>query len=187
MRSTRRALAATSAGMLVAAAALCGPVAVAHDSVIGGSPHNEEVVDTFPDTITLEFSGYVKDDFNTFAISDADTQEVLFSGEPTVEGRDVSLEVPEDIDPGPGNYRIGFQITSSDGHATRGMTTFTVAGEQESDGAQADNPEADEAQESAESTTQESSSTPWGWIIGGGLVVLVIIGALIAVAGKRSK
>ncbi|STC70588.1 copper resistance CopC family protein [Corynebacterium pilosum] len=178
LRSTRRALAATSTGMLLAASALCGPVAVAHDSVIGGSPHNEEVVDTFPDTITLEFSGYVKDDFNTFAISDADTQEVLFSGEPTVEGRDVSLEVPEDIDPGPGNYRIGFQITSSDGHATRGMTTFTVAGEPQNDAAQESSPEADE--------TQESSSTPCGWIIGGGLVAIVIIGALIAVAGKRS-
>ncbi|SER45498.1 copper resistance CopC family protein [Corynebacterium cystitidis] len=185
LRSIRHTVAVATAGLFLAAAAFASPLAAAHDSVIGGSPSNEEVVAEFPDTITLEFSGYVKDDFNTFAVSDAKTKEVLFSGEPTVNARLVSLDVPPDVDPGPGEYRVGFQITSSDGHATRGMTTFTVAGEssQQEDNADSSAPSKPEA--SAPDTVETDSSFPWGLIVGAGLAVVLSAGAIIAAAGKR--
>lgn len=104
------------------------PAAVAHDSVIGSTPANGEAVEKFPRHIELEFSGLPQDGFATVALSDQDSGEVLFSGEPTIEDRIVTLELPETVTGGPGDYTVGFQIVSSDGHATRNTTTFTVAG-----------------------------------------------------------
>lgn len=121
-----------TSGVIVAAASvalIAAPNALAHDAVIGGSPANGEVLEEFPSTLSLEFSGVPQDGFNTFALSRvSDGQpEVLYSGEPELDGQWVSLDVPSGLDTEPGDYRIGFQIVSSDGHATKGMTTFTYA------------------------------------------------------------
>ncbi|MBN9643362.1 copper resistance protein CopC [Corynebacterium sp. CCM 8862] len=107
--------------------AVAPPVAVAHDSVINSKPEDGGTVAEFPREIVLEFSGIPKPNFNTVAVSNADTREVLFSVEPILDQQFVHVDVPADIDPGPGNYLVGFQITSSDGHATRGGVTFSVA------------------------------------------------------------
>ncbi len=117
-----------SLGIGAIIATLClHPIPVfAHDSVIGGSPADGSVVDSSPAEIVLEFSGEPKEGFNTIAVTDQ-AGEVVFRGEPTVEGRNVILEVPDDVTLGPGDYTIGFQITSSDGHSTRGKTTFSVS------------------------------------------------------------
>lgn len=171
--------AAATAGLMVLAA----PVSPAHDLVIGGNPDNGDVVEEFPEIIELEFSGYVKLDFNTFAISDIESGEILFSGPPTIDGRMVSIEVPADVNPGPGDYRIGFQITSSDGHSTRGMTTFTVAGER------------DAASTAAESTTDVASDAagesgmlqnPLTWILAG-VGILAILGVIVMAIARGQK
>lgn len=171
--------AAATAGLLVLAA----PVSPAHDLVIGGNPDNGDVVEEFPEIIELEFSGYVKLDFNTFAISDIESGEILFSGPPTIDGRMVSIAVPTDVNPGPGDYRIGFQITSSDGHSTRGMTTFTVAGER------------DAASTAAESTTDVASDAagesgvlqnPLTWILAG-VGILAILGVIVMAIARGQK
>ncbi|GAA1471326.1 copper resistance protein CopC [Corynebacterium felinum] len=98
----------------------------AHDAVVGGKPFDGETLETMPDTLVLEFSGEPKNGFNTMAVSDAN-KNVLFSGEPTVEGRNISIKVPDNIEFPPGEYTIGFQITSSDGHSTRGKTNFFIS------------------------------------------------------------
>jgi len=171
--------AAATAGLMVLAA----PVSPAHDLVIGGNPDNGDVVEEFPEIIELEFSGYVKLDFNTFAISDIESGEILFSGPPTIDGRMVSIAVPTDVNPGPGDYRIGFQITSSDGHSTRGMTTFTVAGER------------DAASTAAESTTDVASDAagesgvlqnPLTWILAG-VGILAILGVIVMAIARGQK
>ena len=169
----------------VAALALASPVASAHDVVIGGNPANEEVVQEFPEIIELEFSGYVKEDFNTFAISDIDSGEILFSGPPTIDGRMVGIEVPEDVDPGAGDYRIGFQITSSDGHSTRGMTTFTVAGERES-GATDSAPETttvDDGTSQSADTEAGMLQGPLVWILAG-VGILAILGVIVMMLAR---
>nr|WP_284522878.1 copper resistance protein CopC [Corynebacterium aquatimens] len=88
--------------MLACAAA---PAALAHDSVVGGNPENGSVIATFPSTLQLEFSGQPQEGFNTFALSRATDKgpDVLFSGEPTVDGRFVSIDVPDGIDAAPGS------------------------------------------------------------------------------------
>ncbi|AGF73844.1 copper resistance CopC family protein [Corynebacterium halotolerans] len=123
----RRVLAAVVAAGVVAFAA--APAVLAHDAVIGGNPADGAVVEEFPPSIELEFSGLPREGFSTLAITDQNSGEVLFSGEPTIDGQSVVLDLPADVGAGPGDYTVGFQIISSDGHATRNATTFTVAGD----------------------------------------------------------
>lgn len=183
---SRRTLVAASVAVAASLAVPGMPTAYAHDSVIGGNPADGETLQEFPDEVALEFSGYVLDDFNTFAVTDTDTGEVLFSGEPEINERWVSLPVPADVDPGPGEYRIGFQITSSDGHSTRGWTSFNVAGGETGDGTSAAQ-QADEADTVAQDASEESTGiSPWVWIAGG-LVLLAAIVAGIIAASRRSK
>ncbi|MDK7179444.1 copper resistance protein CopC [Corynebacterium riegelii] len=178
-RVSKFAAAAVVAGALAAST----PAALAHDAVIGGSPADKEVVTAFPTTLELEFSGFPKEGFSTIALSrDVDGKpEVLFSGEPTIEQNFVRLDLPDGLDVEPGNYRIGFQIISSDGHATKGMTTFTF------------NPTGEPLSEAAESTPDTATETADDEgnssmrlvlaIVG----LLVVAGAAVAALGKLRK
>lgn len=183
-----------------AASLALAPVAQAHDAVVGGSPADGDVVQEFPSTLTLDFSGEVQDGFNTFALSRSDTGEVLFTGEPRVDGREVSIDVPADIAPEPGEYRIGFQIVSSDGHATKGMSTFTYAPAAAAEGQEAQTAAATQpgdagaegessdttAETQAENNEQENNSGPntvLVWVAAGAL----LIGGVAAVAVARNR
>ena len=104
------------------------PQAQAHDAVVASTPADGAVVASFPREFELEFSGIPQQSFNTVAVSDAQSGEVLFTVEPTLDQQFVRFETPADVQPEAGEYIIGFQITSSDGHATRGKLRFTVSG-----------------------------------------------------------
>ncbi|TVS23507.1 copper resistance protein CopC [Corynebacterium sanguinis] len=187
--SMRRGILAAGAALTIAAAPVMPtgltPPAIAHDAVVGGSPANGEVVSEFPDTLTLDFSGQVQEGFNTFALTRTDTGEVVFTGEPTIDGRAVSVDLPADFAAEPGQYQIGYQIISSDGHATKGMTTFTYA---PAAGATASSAPAAQAGEPADTATQEtaepaSNNMTLLWV---GLGILAVL-AIIAVAITRSR
>ncbi|MBC3185433.1 copper resistance protein CopC [Corynebacterium sp. zg-331] len=172
-----RAIATTAAVLCVGAAGMMMPEAAhAHDSVTEASPEDGGVVTEFPREIILTFSGVPKDTFNTFAVSDSDSGEVLFSQEPRLDGRKVSVTVPEDIHPGLGRYTVGFQITSSDGHATRGKTTFSVA--------RGNDPAVAESQASQDENAS-SVSGPLVWSAGGLGIVAIAAVAVMATARHR--
>ncbi|MEZ2121181.1 MULTISPECIES: copper resistance CopC family protein [unclassified Corynebacterium] len=181
-RGMGRAISALCASVIILGAQSgLGPAwsetrAVAHDVVINSTPADGATVEVFPREIILEFSGIPRDSFNTVAVSDTETSTVLFSDEPALEDQIVRVAVPDDITPGPGEYTVGFQITSSDGHATRGRTTFTVSDE----GVPSEDLLASESNlgDSARPGSAESS-TPYlpGIAIGAGLLLLVIVGA----------
>lgn len=165
-RSIRRAaVAATLATGLALAPALNGyphaPVAYAHDSVIASDPADGQNLDEFPRRVEITFSGIPRESFNTVAISNADTKEVLLTMQPELDGQVISFDVPENLDPGPGAYIIGFQITSSDGHSTRGKLSFSVGDHQ--------------VQAGGGSDLEEDDGVPtWVWITGGGLLAAII-------------
>ena len=169
----RRVIAAVVA--VGALSVVATPAALAHDSVIGGNPTDGEVVEEFPRSIELEFSGLPQEGFSTVAITDQDSGDLLFSGEPTIKDRLVTLDLPADISGGPGDYTVGFQILSSDGHATRSSTTFTVAG----DAAAATTGDAEPVEETpaAENTAEEDTSG-WSDLIVPTLVGLAVFGAI---------
>lgn len=166
------------------------PVAMAHDAVIGATPGDKEVVSAFPSALELEFSGLPKEGFNTVALSrdNGGTPEVLFTGDPTLDGNVVRIDVPDGLTVQPGEYRIGFQIVSSDGHATKGMTTFTY--EPAGDTAVTEPlAESTAAPAGSEETTdvvsgEEGSSRRLVLAIVG---LLVVAGAAVAAVGKYRK
>ncbi|MEH0146251.1 copper resistance CopC family protein [Corynebacterium sp. Q4381] len=171
----------------VAAALLLAPAAGAHDAVIGGSPANGEVVATFPSTLELTFSGQPKDGFNTVALSrvGGGGADIVYTGEPDVRGQDVVLDLPGDFAAEPGEYQIGFQIVSSDGHATKGTTTFTYApdGSATTETAAASAEDANSGEPSIADQGENSNRTLLLSIIG----LVVIAGVAIAAVGKRRQ
>lgn len=180
----RRLVAAGVAAGAVAVAP--APFALAHDVVIGGNPGDGEVVEEFPRSIELEFSGLPQGSFTTVAVSNQDSGEILFSGEPSIDDRVVTLDLPTEVTGGPGDYTVGFQITSSDGHATRNTTTFTVAGETTPP---AETEAIDEAAEQTE--TAGDTSTGLGrpvvlFLIGLGIFA-VITGVIVLILRGRNR
>ena len=177
-RNYRRILAGAS---VAAAALLSVPLAGAHDVVIGGSPANGDVVDAFPSTITLEFSGHPREGFNTFAVTDKGSGDVLFSAEPVIQDRNLTIDVPADVEAGPGQYRVGFQITSSDGHSTRGWSDFAVAA---ADGSVPDVTDGQESEEGPRDTESSSASSPAFVVVGAIAGVLALAGVVVMVLRK---
>ena len=166
----KRRLAAVLLGCFCA---ITTTVAHAHDAVVGGSPADGEVLASAPTTVTLEFSGEPKQGFNTMAISNS-KGDVLVTGEPTVDGRNVTLAIPKTTTLTPDEYTIGFQITSSDGHSTRGKTTFTIP-----------------ATDAPTDPTAELMAGPWGKVAGGVGILLVLAMIVMILArnrmGKKSQ
>ena len=189
MRIVSFALAAVfSIVAVVAVAALVPAPAFAHDSVIGSNPKDGSVVSEFPRAIELEFSSEIQDGFNTVALSrEVDGQsEVLYSGEPTVQGRDVTLDLPDDLHPEPGEYKVGFQIVSSDGHSTKGMTTFEYAsGDTSGEGAEGTS--TSERASDGETKVREEGMSTWAKVLLSLAGVLVVLGALVAALVKYRR
>lgn len=188
----RRSVAATACAFLgaVGTASAAAPLASAHDVVVGGTVEEGKTYDEFPDTITLEFSAIPRDGFNTFAVQDKGSGETLFDAEPTIDGRNLTIDTPDDVHPGDGEYQVGYQITSSDGHATRGGVSFEVegsgagAGDKADGGATADKGAADNdaagTSEDADAAESTNSALPWivgvGAILAAGAVVVLLLG-----------
>lgn len=115
--------------LIVMGAVAFSPQAWAHDSVVSSSPEDGSTVSEFPHDIQLTMSGNPRDNFNTIAVSNKSSGKVIAKGTPTISGNVISFTVPEDVDASPGTYVVGFQITSSDGHSTRGSISFTYSGD----------------------------------------------------------
>lgn len=162
------------------------PLAAAHDVVMHATPEDKSVVEEFPHEIVLEFSGIPKPSFNTVAISNSDTKEVLFTGQPDLDKQYVSLKIPEDIDPGPGNYLVGYQITSSDGHATRGGTTFSVGDPNAAASETSDDPAGGATTVATANTesTDNGGIPVWAWGLGAVLVLVIVGGVGFALTRK---
>ncbi|MGV0420949.1 copper resistance CopC family protein [Corynebacterium simulans] len=182
----RRSTSLFALGAAASMLAMSAPAALAHDSVIGGNVVSDSPLQEFPEEITLEFSAVPRDDFNTFAVTDTKTGEVLFDAEPEIEQRELTIEVPDDVKPGPGEYQVGFQITSSDGHATRGSVPFSVAGS--ADGAAGDAADGDDANDDAakqDETNSEGLPPAALWALG--IVGVLAIVAVVIMAGAKMR
>ncbi|AHW64063.1 Putative membrane protein [Corynebacterium glyciniphilum AJ 3170] len=172
------ALALAAAPVVVGAGPSLGlPEASAHDVMVGSTPEQDSTISDAPDAIELEFSGIPRDDFNTVALSR--DGEVLVTDEPTIDGHSLTLDVPDDVEMSDGEYTVGYQITSSDGHATRGSYVFTLA----ADGGAAESETSQGAGEADDDAGMPSWAGPALGIAG----VIVVLGALVvAIARFRS-
>ncbi|WP_284845919.1 copper resistance CopC family protein [Corynebacterium sp. MSK039] len=149
-----------------------GPAA-AHDLVVDSTPKQGSKIEEPVKEISLTFSGVPKEGFNRIALSrDGD---VLFTGEPDADGRVLSIEVSDDVDWQPGEYTVGYQITSSDGHATRGSLQFQYGDVESSDSS---------SSEQSEETGSEGLGVPT-WIFGVTSIVVIAGALVLAIARWR--
>lgn len=87
---------------------------------------------------------------------------------------------------------MGFQITSSDGHATKGSIAFEVTGgaadTTEASAAASPEPSMQAEEPQATETGIAGLESPWNWLLGGA-GVLVIAGAIVMMIakGRNSK
>lgn len=147
------------AGALMIAPAIVAPAllpgAVAHDGLVGAVPGDGAVITTAPEKVELTFSASPRDTFDTVALSR--DGEVLVSGAPRIEANVLTLDIPANVQMTDGNYIVGYQITSSDGHATRGSYSFTL----NTGGADAAQSTDQDNQNSSESRTSDDGLPSW--------------------------
>lgn len=168
------------------------PQASAHDVVVDSNPADGSVVKEFPDSIVLEFSGEPREGFNTVAVSDSNG-ETVFDAEPDLDGRVLTVDVPDDLDTPDGTYSIGYQITSSDGHATRGGLEFSVgdgAGTATSASADAqaeDKGSAEEDNSDAVESAEDSEGVGAASIVIAVGAIAAAIGVIVLLVQKRKR
>ncbi|MBZ8177912.1 copper resistance protein CopC [Corynebacterium poyangense] len=179
VHQTRAGVAAAVLG--IAVLGHVSPIAAAHDVVTEAQPPQGGMVQEFPQEIQLTFSGEPKPNFNMFAVSNTETGEILFSGQPELHGRLLSIKTPQDVHPGPGTYTVGFQITSSDGHSTRGSTEFTVG----APGDSAKDETADSAEQGTTNASHDNSSSNLLTWIAAGVGGLAVVGVVVVSIMRR--
>ncbi|MGW5050837.1 copper resistance CopC family protein [Actinokineospora sp. NPDC004072] len=156
-----------------------GP-AFAHNQLVSSTPADKASVDTGPQSIELTFDQAVQGskELNTVVVvGPGDTQ--WQGGAPTVNGNKVTVPVRE-LGPA-GEYRVGYQILSADGHPVRGELRFTLTTAGNGTPAEVAAPPAAE-----EPATEDGGVPVWVWI--GGAVILVAVGVVAAMrvgAGPR--
>lgn len=172
-RPFARILAAS--GMVAAVSVGFGAPASAHDVVVKSTPEANSTVDHLPGKIVLNFSGEPQEGFNTIALSH--DGEVLFRDEPTADGRELSVDVPADVQEKKdgGEYIVGYQITSSDGHSTRGSLKFNMATADGGEGSSGGEGQSEGGSEEGAQGEQSLSVPSWLLPLGG---IVVVVGAL---------
>lgn len=176
-----RPVAMSGATALTVATVLAAP-AVAHDGVVESNPAVNSTVNEIPRKISLTFSGVPQDGFNSIALTKEG--KVITREKPHQDGKTLSIEVPEQKDAEPGEYTIGFQITSSDGHATRGAVKFNLAGDSQGTANEGSSNGSTEGADSGKSSSQgEDPLQGLGWLLP--VAGIVVIGGALVMAIAR--
>ena len=136
--------------------------AFGHASSVGSSPAADAVLDTAPSEVRIDFDSGLLEMGAALIVRSADGSSVTTG--PAVVG-DRTFSVPVDPAAAPGVFEVSYRIVSADGHTNEGSFAYTVAG-----GASTTEPVA------AEEST-ESSSLPIVWIILGGVILILAVGA----------
>ncbi|WP_280468086.1 copper resistance CopC family protein [Nocardia cyriacigeorgica] len=123
-RNLRALLLALLAGAvcLGVGATVAGP-ASAHSAVVGTSPEDGATLDAGPERVTITFNENLQPNFPSLTVVGPDDH-LWSKGDPVVDGKTVSVAVGE-LGPA-GTYRVGFRVTSADGHPVEGKLTFTL-------------------------------------------------------------
>lgn len=176
-----RPVAVTGATALTAASVFAAP-ALAHDGVVESNPAANSTVDRLPQKISLTFSGVPQDGFNNIALTK--DGKLITREKPSQDGKTLSIDVPEQKDAEPGEYTIGYQITSSDGHATRGSVKFTLAGKDNGGSNSDGSGNSADGQDSNQSSSKgEDPMRGLGWLLP--IAGIVVIGGALVMAIAR--
>jgi len=193
---TRPALRALAAAALVAAAGLLGaPPASAHNVVVGTEPAAGSTVTTLPTQVVLHFEEPPVPGGTAIVVKDPEGTPVT-AADTVITGSDASVALLPLTLPGP--YQVSYRSASDDGHTLTGTFAFTVPfGALPSTSPTATPSPTPTPTPSATTpspaTTASPTATPaadasgsaWPLVIGG-LVLVVLVGAVLAVLRRRS-
>lgn len=149
--------------MALAALVLLPVAASGHASSAGSTPAADEVLATAPSEVQVEFDSGLLEMGSALIVRDAAGRSIT-TGDAVVSDRTISVAV--DPAAAPGVYEVAYRVVSADGHTVEESFSYTV-----SDGT---------ASATAPATTGEpaaSSGLPLGWLIAGGVIVILGVGA----------
>ena len=149
-----------------------GSPAAAHAQLIGSTPAADEVLDTAPSEVELEFNEELIETGSTLLVIDSEGENRA-AGDVVLDGRFVRAEVASDLPDG--SYEIRWRVVSADGHPINGRIPFSV-------GAPGD-PVPDESSD-GDGDDDEGSMTMPIVLVAGGVVVIVLVGWLV-LGGRR--
>ncbi|KQZ83971.1 hypothetical protein ASD56_08035 [Microbacterium sp. Root166] len=187
-------LAALIAALLVAFAVLVAPAspALAHDELIGSDPAAGAQLDALPAALTLTFSGAIATDAGASVVEVTDAAGTsLVDGEPSAQDNVLTQPLAGEAS---GAVTVLWKVVSSDGHPISGQLSFTVTAEpapsEPADPLPTPTDGASNPVETTEATPEpvpasKVDSTPW--IIGGLVLLLAGIGALVYSLATRSR
>ncbi len=119
----RGVLGAVLAALAAVVALVFAAPAAAHSAAVSSSPADGASVDRSPGTVSVTFNEDLRPAFAELKVVGPDGN-FWQQGEPTVQGRTVSVPVNE---LGPvGEYKVNFRVTSADGHPVQGQRVFTL-------------------------------------------------------------
>lgn len=112
------------AGLCCLVLGLAAGPAAAHSTVVSSDPADGATIDTGPQRATITFNEPLQPNFPAMTVVGPDGN-LWSTGEPVVEGRNLSIAVGE-LGPA-GVYRMAYRVTSADGHVVDGERTFTLS------------------------------------------------------------
>lgn len=112
------------AALLVAALSVFAfaPAASAHDQLVSANPEDGAELDQQPEWLEMTFSGNIQKVGSEVTVV-VDGKDVS-AGELTVEGKKLSVALPDDLKPG--DYKVTWRVVSQDGHPISGDYAFTI-------------------------------------------------------------
>ncbi|WP_424530323.1 copper resistance CopC family protein [Sphaerisporangium viridialbum] len=167
--------------LVVACAALAVAVAPAqaHNVLTGSDPKEGARLASVPGRVTLTFDQPVRADFAQVALTGPDG--AVSKAQVEVVDNEVTATLPATA--ATGDYVVGYQIVSNDGHPVSGKVGFTVAG-----GAAPAPAPAPAVKDLSTSAVPPASGGGWVW---GLLVVAVLLSGLgilvVARQGRQAK
>ncbi len=186
---TRRIRATLLAGAALAAIAVIGLAdaapAFAHDELLGSSPEAEQVLDTAPTEIRLDFSNDIVEVGTAVIVVDHHGEEIAV-GEPVIAGPTVTATLPADLD---GDYQVRWRAVSSDGHPIEGTIDFGVGADATGvweEGAPHNGADAGTDAEETASTDAGAGAWPIVGAVFGGLAIIAVIVAVIVRSRRKA-
>ncbi|WP_181276144.1 copper resistance CopC family protein [Brevibacterium oceani] len=177
------------AAVLVAAMSVFAfaPAVSAHDQLVSSNPEDGAELDRQPEWLEMTFSGNIQEVGSEVTVV-VDGKDVS-AGELTVEGKKLSVALPDDLKPG--DYKVTWRVVSQDGHPISGDYSFTIKDSEGAGGSVEESTKAglgggvvdepgknnEDRGEIGESTGSDSGmSTPMIVLLSvGGLAIIVIV------------
>lgn len=185
--------------LALAALALVVPIAPAsaHSVLTDTSPSEGEELDSAPEEVSLTFNEDLVDLGTEIVVAGPDGEDVA-SGDTEITGPVASRALAADLPAG--EYEVTWRVTSADGHPISGTFAFTVSGggdepaetsepttEPTTEAAPTPTSDATDGTETTTDPTRDGSSSTIGWLLaGGGLVIVLVVGAVVYF-GRRNR